>query len=129
MQISRTIDPLGEQLIISLTGDSDLSAVANVRSAFHEALNDGWSLVLVDLTDVTFVDSATLGILVGLHRRCAEKGGASVLVNPQPDVSRLISLSGLDVLLNVAADRETAAAVAHNIASSDALADEAGASR
>ena len=85
--------------------------------------------MLVDLTDVSFVDSAALGILIGLHRRCTEKGGACVLVNPQLEVSRILSLSGLDVLLNVAGDIETAAATANTIATGDPAANEAGASR
>lgn len=129
VHISRTIDPLGEQMIITLGGDIDLGAVANARSVFHEVINDGWSSVLVDLTDVSFVDSAALGILIGLHRRCTEKGGACVLVNPQLEVSRILSLSGLDVLLNVAGDIETAAATANTIATGDPAANEAGASR
>ena len=112
MQISRRTDALQEHMIVGLSGDIDLSAVANVRSAFHEVINDGWVTVLVDLSYVTFVDSAALGILVGLHRRCREKGGACVLVNPQPDVSRILSLTGLDVLLSIASNVETACAIA-----------------
>lgn len=112
MQISRRTDALEEHMIVGLSGDIDLSAVANVRSAFHEAINDGWATVLVDLTNVTFVDSATLGILIGLHRRCREIGGACVLVGPQPEVSRILSLSGLDALLLVAPTIETACTLA-----------------
>lgn len=116
VQISRRTDALQEHIVIGLSGDVDLSAVANVRSAFHEAINDGWTTVLVDLTEVTFVDSATLGILVGLHRRCRELDGACVLVGPRPEVSRIITLSGLDVLLSVASDIESACALAANTA-------------
>ena len=129
VHISRTTDPLNEQMIITLVGDIDLSAVANVRSTFHEVINDGFYSVLVDLADVTFVDSAALGILIGLHRRCTEKGGACVLVNPRLEVSRILSLSGLDVLLNIAADTETAIAAANTLATTDSATNGAGASR
>lgn len=120
MQISRRTDALQEHIVIGLSGDLDLSAVANVRSAFHEALNDGWNSVLVDLGEVAFVDSAALGILIGLNRRCSESGGACVLVNPQPAVSRILTLSGLDVLLSVAGDIETAASLASHSSNSAA---------
>ncbi len=122
MQISRRTDALEEHMIIGLSNDIDLSVIAVVRSAFHEAINDGFTSVLVDLTNVTFVDSAALGIFVGLHRRCRERNGACVLVNPQPDVSRIIALTGLDVLLSIASDIETACALASSAAATSSTA-------
>ncbi len=112
MQISRRPDELEENMIVGLAGDIDLSAVVAVRSAFHEVLSDGWNHVLVDLSEVTFVDSAALGILIGLHRRCRQTGGACVLVNPQPDIFRILEITQLNTVLAIASDLETACAIA-----------------
>ncbi len=108
MQISRRPDALEKNMIVGLSGDLDLGAVARARSAFHEVISDGWSTVIVDLSGVSFVDSAGLGILVGLQRRCREIGGAAVLVNLQAPVSRIIEVSNLDAVLPVAEDMELA---------------------
>ena len=85
-----------------------MSSVARVRSAFHEVLRDGWSNVLVDLSDVGFVDSAGLGVLIGLQRRCREAGGSCVLVAASDDVGRLVVASGLEGVLPMSASVERA---------------------
>lgn len=101
-------------MIVGLAGDIDLSATVAVRAAFHEVTSDGWNRVLVDLTDVTFIDSAALGLLIGLQRRCRAADGSLVLVNPQPVVERILATTGLDTLLPSAADIETGCAIAMN---------------
>lgn len=112
MQISKRTDATEEMMIVALSGDFDLGAVAPVRSVFHEVTNDGWSTVLVDLEHVDFVDSAALGVLIGLHRRCLSNHGVSVLVAAQPAVTRLLEVTGLDTIFPTAAGVEAGAAVA-----------------
>lgn len=114
MKISRRPDELGENMIVGLSGDIDLSAIVAVRSAFHEVLGDGWNRVIVDLSEVTFLDSAALGIMIGLHRRSREAGGACVLANLQPPAIRLVAATGLDSVFAIASDIETACAVAQS---------------
>ena len=95
MLITKRTDATEEMMIVGLAGDFDLGAVASVRSVFHEVTNDGWSMVLVDLSEVSFVDSAALGVLIGLHRRCRAIDGACVLVSAQPEVNRPVSYTHL----------------------------------
>ena len=102
-------------MIVELAGDIDLSVIVAVRSAFHEAINDGWNRVVVDLGDVTFLDSAALGVLIGLHRRCRQANGACVLVNPRANVAHLLSLTGLDTVFEIATDIEMGCAVAQSV--------------
>ncbi len=109
VQITRRTDALLEMMIVRLSGDFDLGAVASVRSAFHEVVADGWSTVLVDLEEVSFIDSAGLGILIGLARRCRENGGTCVLLGVQDGVARLLEVTGLDGLFPSAESAEAAA--------------------
>ena len=111
MQIVRRTDVLDDHVIVELSGDFDLSAVSRVRSAFHEIVGDGWTKVIVDLSDVTFADSAALGILVGLQRRCREAGGSCALVGATDAVGRLLATSGLDTIIPMADSVEHAATV------------------
>ena len=108
MLITRCTDALEELMIVGLAGDFDLSAVARVRSAFHDVVKDGWTSVAVDLGEVTFLDSAGLGVLIGLHRRCRMNEGICVLLDPQPEVTRLLETSGLDALLQTAKNLDDA---------------------
>jgi len=106
VQITRRTDALEEMMVVELSGDVDLSAVGTVRSALHDVLHDGWTTVVVDLAHVGFVDSAGLGVLIGLHRRCRERGGECVLVGVQDQLTRLLTATGLDKLLVTATSVE-----------------------
>ena len=112
MQIAKRTDATEEMMIVALSGDFDLSAVASVRSVFHEVTSDGWSIVLVDLEAVDFVDSAALGVLIGLQRRCRAIDGECVLAAAQPEVTRLLEVTGLDTIFLTSASVEAGAALA-----------------
>jgi anti-sigma B factor antagonist len=62
-------------VIVVVTGEIDISTVAQLRGRLFELADNGGTLI-VDLNRVTFIDSAALGALVGTARRVAEHGGS-----------------------------------------------------
>lgn len=80
-------------------GEFDLGAVPAWRSVVLELLRDGWSSIVVDLTEVTFIDSAGLGALIGLRRRCRDAQGALTLI-PSPEVSRVLEAAEIEALFS-----------------------------
>jgi anti-sigma B factor antagonist len=60
-----------------------------------DALHAGSSRLVVDLSLVTFLDSTTLGVLVGITRRL-EEGARMAIVCTRPNVLRIFEFSGLD---------------------------------
>ncbi len=69
----------GPAPIVTVTGQLDLA----VKDDLREVLSPLTGVVTVDLTDVTFVDSSTIGVFVGVHKRLSGDGGALRLRNPQ----------------------------------------------
>lgn len=68
--------------VMALHGELDLAAAPSFRSAALQSLQDGWIDLVVDLESVSFIDSAGLGVLIGLRRRVRDLGGTlSVRVN------------------------------------------------
>lgn len=57
------------------------------------------SLVVVDLAEVTFIDSSGLGALHSARRRAVKDGGTFVVSRPQAAVHRVLQITGLDVWL------------------------------
>jgi anti-sigma B factor antagonist len=57
--------------------------------------------IVLDLTAVTFLDSAGLTVLVDHHQRCVELGSALQIVADHRAVLRTLELTGLDALLTV----------------------------
>jgi anti-sigma B factor antagonist len=87
--------------IVAVTGDVDFSGTAEFRAYLNDAVAAGIP-VLVDLTDVTFMDSMGLGVLVQTHKRLAEGGRVLVLVCPDNAVRRLLRITALDRLFTIA---------------------------
>jgi anti-anti-sigma factor len=85
--------------VVRLAGEFDLYNVGELADAV-DRLADAHAVV-VDLTEVTFIDSTVLGCLVRLSRQL--KGGAGlVLYGPVPDVRRAFEVSGLDRYFSIA---------------------------
>jgi anti-anti-sigma factor len=60
----------------------------------------GWSEVVADLRDVTFLDSTGLHVLVLHHRHAAERGLRFSIIDGGAPVSRVLELTGLDQVLD-----------------------------
>ena len=74
----------GDRPIVIATGQLDLAMKDELRAVLAPLAG----VVTVDLSEVTFVDSSTIGVFVGVHKRLARDGGALRLRNPQ-DMPRL----------------------------------------
>lgn len=68
--------------------------------------------LIVDLDQVTFIDSAGLGALVGTARRAAEHGGTLRAVCTQPQTKKLLWMTGVDRRIPLEASLEAAVAAA-----------------
>lgn len=69
-----------DHVVILVEGDLDLSTAPEVRSAFQRCLGEGSVRFVVDLTACDLIDSAGLGVLLGLLRRSRGAGGDLQLV-------------------------------------------------
>lgn len=81
--------------VVRLSGDIDMAVVPELRKSLDGALETGCANVVLDLTDVVYADSSALGLLVWLDHRLRPASGRLVLTGANPDVSRILELSGL----------------------------------
>jgi len=100
-----TIHHRGRRSVLRLHGELDASAEDRLRSAIGNALNRSPELVVVDLSELAFMDCSGLSVLVWAHRRLAEQERQLLITGAQPVVQRLVRLTGLDKYLNVSAQR------------------------
>ena len=94
--VERTSDG-SDPLVISIGGEVDMSNVQTVESALRGVLVDPPELVVFDLSDLSFIDSSGIAILL----RFAEKIGRLELRNPSSTVQRIIQATGLSDVLRV----------------------------
>ena len=81
--------------IVTVAGDIDIATVTRLRERLFQLAASGRPLV-VDLDQVSFIDSAGLGGLVGAAKRAAAHGGSLRVVCAQPKTRKLFRLTGLD---------------------------------
>jgi anti-sigma B factor antagonist len=98
--------------VLKLTGRLDLRASAEMRQSLDQQLiNSGYRLV-IDLSEVEFIDSSALGVLIGIHRSAEQQGGRIVLVRPLGPAEQIFSLSRTDRFFTLATTAEEAGAYA-----------------
>ena len=82
-------------MTVRLHGEVDVLVVDQVRVALTDALTAGPRSMVVDLSDLSFIDSTGLGALVFGFQRARDAGVAFKLAHPTPGVRQILVLSGL----------------------------------
>ena len=89
-----------DRSVISVRGDID----AYGGHALRDAITDSIELdhdVVIDLSQVEFVDSAGVGVLVGAHRAAQKAGRRFAIRRPSHRVSVLLEVTGLNRLFAI----------------------------
>lgn len=86
--------------IVTLSGEIDLYTAPQIKEELLP-LTMETSLLEIDLTEVSYLDSTGLGVFIHLLKSIKEHEHEMKLLNPQKKVLRLFTITGLDKVLNV----------------------------
>jgi anti-sigma B factor antagonist len=95
---------------IALSGEVDLYTAPRLKEELVGAIDDGAKNVVVDMTDTAFIDSTTLGVLVGGLRRLRPNGGELALVVTDRNIRKIFEITGLDRVFSIHETRDGAVA-------------------
>ena len=98
MQLTTQTTDDGRVLVLSGRGELDISTLELLRTELVDAIATDAETVVVDLTEVGYIDSSGLGVLVGAHRRMASENRAFVLRVSSPEMIKLLKITGLEHL-------------------------------
>ena len=92
-------EQIGGALVVKLYGEIDQHCVSEVRDDIDRqiAIRNINSLI-VDLGGVEFMDSSGIGMIMGRYKNMVSRGGKMMLVRPQPQVDKVLELSGIKKL-------------------------------
>jgi anti-sigma B factor antagonist len=82
--------------VVAVTGEIDLFTAPEFKQRVSAPIDAGRSNVVVDLRATTFIDSSSLGVLIGAHRRLKLRGGALVVVCDNEAIVKTFRITGLD---------------------------------
>ena len=94
--------------VISLSGEVDLYTAPEFKQQLLEVIGQGGKDIVVDLSDTTFIDSTTLGVLVGGVKRLRPAGGQLTLVCSDRNITKIFEITGLDRVFTIYPTREEA---------------------
>jgi anti-anti-sigma factor len=91
------VTAVSDDCVFRPVGDVDLAVAERLRSDWYAVIDDRHPVrVIVDLRDVTFMDSSGLSVLVGLAKRQQPRGGSVAVCNPSPQIAKLMMVTGLN---------------------------------
>lgn len=85
-----------DTMVFDVVGDADLHSAPELRERLRGAMDDGATILVLDLTETTLVDSTSLGVLLGAMKRLREHDGQIRLVVPLPEIRRVFEITMLD---------------------------------
>jgi anti-sigma B factor antagonist len=102
--------------VISLAGEVDLYTAPEFKQQLLEVIGQGGKQVIVDFSDTTFIDSTTLGVLVGGVKRLRTNEGQLSLVCSDRNITKIFEITGLDRVFTIYPTRNEAVS---NVKSAD----------
>ena len=85
--------------VLRVGGDLDVVGAPDLRQAVVAAVASGSRLLVLDLSELDFVDSFGIGAVVGALKRLRQRGGDLALVCPSPRIRRVFEICDLDRIL------------------------------
>lgn len=102
MAAGLTVEPREDGVLV-VAGELSLAEAPILERHLSEALATATSTVVVDLAGVEFIDSTGLSVLVRAQQQASERGVEFGVQNPRAQAHRLLSLTGLEERLTIAA--------------------------
>lgn len=86
------------------------AVLSSFFSEVSSVIEGGAKKLVLDLTDVSYIDSASVGCLMDIYRSMAEGGGTIKLVGLQERVETMVSMTGLHNFMEIYRDESAALA-------------------
>lgn len=92
---------IGQVAVVTLPAEIDVTLADSVRDELLAILGQGAVLLIADLSKTEFCDSAGVSALVRTYRQASTNGSAMRLVVSTPAVQRVLSITGVDRLVDL----------------------------
>ena len=94
----------GDQATVMLRGELDMSGVDRAREAIEQAESAKASLMILDLSQLDFIDSTGLEVVLRAARRAHDSGRRLIVRRPSRYVKRLLEMTAIDQSLDIVED-------------------------
>lgn len=96
--------------VLGVAGEVDVFTAPEFKDAINEAIESGLVDLVIDLSQVSYMDSSGFGILLSATKRVRPKGGSINLVGSNEAIERMMKITRLDTVFNLYKTVDEAAA-------------------
>jgi anti-sigma B factor antagonist len=101
VELSLNVRTVGEQSVLDVVGEVDVYSAPELRERLAELVNASTPSLVVNLVDVSFLDSTGIGTLVAGLNRAVQFGGTLTLVCDHERILKLFRITGLDTVFSI----------------------------
>ncbi len=99
MSVDVKIELEGGDMIAYLNGEIDHHGAAKIRNDIDLRIEGAHpDLLILDFTNVSFMDSSGIGLIMGRYKLMKDIGGGLKITNPSPQIKKVMKLAGIDRL-------------------------------
>jgi len=96
-----TVSQRDGSTIVHAAGELDVNTAPELREQLARLISEHTRLIVVDLGEVSFVDSTALSVLVSALKRLRQADSDLELASPNPSVRRVFEITGLTRLFTI----------------------------
>jgi len=99
--MSLVIEPRGRTTLVEVIDRFDVITAPEIKAALLKAAEEGAHVIVIDLSQVTFLDSSGVGALVAIHKAVEHQGGRLHLAAPTKQAQLVLRLTQLESMFSL----------------------------
>ncbi len=101
LQIKKYFEEEHNSWQFEIVGELDLEASANFKDCLFEAIEEKKANIVIDCTNLSFIDSTGLGILIDTYKVIKKDNYTIYIKNPKKNINKLMNITGLNKLFEI----------------------------
>jgi anti-sigma B factor antagonist len=101
MLLRLVVENRNGDVLIRAVGELDMSSAPSLTAAAEDAIADGYRLLLLDLSGLSFLDSTGLSALLAIHRDAEARDSRAAIIAPSENALRVLEMLGVEQVLNI----------------------------
>ncbi|PKM54235.1 MAG: anti-sigma factor antagonist [Firmicutes bacterium HGW-Firmicutes-3] len=98
---SNNIIEMGKTSMIRIVGEIDIYSIEKFRETIEEKIKTQAPEIILDCSELSYMDSTGMGVLIELRNKTKEMGQKIIMINPRPNIKKLMALTGVDKIIEI----------------------------
>lgn len=98
---NKNIIEVSKTNMVSVRGEIDIYSIEKFRDTIEEKIKTQASEIILDCSELSYMDSTGMGVLIELRNKTKELGQKIIMMNPRPNIRKLLALTGVDKIIEI----------------------------